>query len=77
MKSFDVTNENDNKNIVSTGDLNMSLSSQLLKDESKKIEKIERQDNIFMEKDTFVNNRTLQKIPTTLLWDDNILSAAL
>ena len=45
----------------------MSLSSQLLKDESKKIEKIERQDNIFMEKDTFVNNRTLQKIPTTLL----------
>ena len=63
MKSFDVTNENDNKNIVSTGDLNMSLSSQLLKDESKKIQKIglfiERQDNIFMEKDTFVNNRTL------------------
>ena len=59
----------------------MSLSSQLLKDESKKIQKIglfiERQDNIFMEKDTFVNNRTLQKIPTTLLWDDNILSAAL
>ena len=49
----------------------MSLSSQLLKDESKKIQKIglfiERQDNIFMEKDTFVNNRTLQKIPTTLL----------
>ena len=41
----------------------MSLSSQLLKDESKKIQKIglfiERQDNIFMEKDTFVNNRTL------------------
>ena len=49
----------------------MSLSSQLLKDESKKIRKIglfiERQDNIFMEKDTFVNNRTLQKIATTLL----------
>lgn len=57
--------------MISTGDLNMSLSSQLLKDESKKIQKIglfiERQDNIFMEKDTFVNNRTLQKIPTTLL----------
>ena len=42
--------------MISTGDLNMSLSSQLLKDESKKIQKIglfiERQDIIFMEKDT-------------------------
>ena len=50
----------------------MSELTQLIKDESGERKKIkhffeDRYNNIFMEKDTFVNNRALHKISTTLL----------
>ena len=86
MNSLMSGTDNDDKNISSTWELNMSELTQLIKDESGERKKIktffeEIYNNIFMEKDTFVNNRTLHKIPTTLLWlpllqDENILSMA-